>query len=126
MAGYTATLSKGQEIFIPFWAASVALENLSKAGKFIGSDNLLRIAELNIPSVMLAIMEAEDSAATAGLIKHFICTVRMDEQKIDPSQYDSKFENELYLTAELFAHVVKAQYADFFVLGLAKANSPKD
>ena len=123
MSGYTAILKGGQEIYIPNWPASVALENLTKAGEFIGSDALLRIAELNIPAVMLAIMESKDSKQTAGLVKHFVCTARMDGQKINVNEYDNTFEGKLNLAIELFAHVVKAQYADFFVLGLAKATS---
>ena len=121
--GYTATLKGGQELYIPTWPASVALENLTKAGEFIGSDSMLRISELNIPAALLAIMNSKDSAQTAGLIKHFVCTANMDGEKILPTEYDSKFEGDLALAIEIFAHVVKATYSDFFVQGLAKVTS---
>lgn len=124
--GYTATLSKGQEIFIPTWPPLVALENLSKAGEFIGTDNLLRISELSIPAVILSITESENSKETAGLIQHFVCTARMDGDKITPQEFDRIFEDNLYLICELFAHVVKGVYSDFFVQGLAKEPSPEE
>ena len=125
MSGYSATLKGGQEIYIPHWSASVALGNLTKAGQYIGSDNLLRIADLNIPAVMMAIMESEDQENTANLIKHFVCEARMDEKKISKNEYDQQFSGELHLAIEIFAHVVKAQYASFFVQGLAKETSPE-
>ncbi len=118
--GYNTTLKGGQEIYIPSWPASVALENLTKAGEFIGSDNILQISELNIPAVLLAIMESKNSKQTAGLIKHFVCTANIDGEKILANDYDTKFENDLNLAIEIFAHVVKATYSDFFVQGLAK------
>jgi len=126
MEKYTATLKGGQEIYVPAWPASVALENLTKAGKYVGSDNLINIAELNIPSAMLAIMNSEDSATTAELVKHFVCEARMDGEKIMKSDYDNKFQGDIYLAIELFCHVVRAQYYDFFVQGLAKETSPED
>lgn len=123
---YNATLEGGQEVFIPSWPASVALQELTNAGKYIGTDKLLRIAELDTPSAILAITESVEPAQTAGLIKHFVCSARMDGAKIEVSNYDSQFENNLYLAIELFCHVVKAQYSDFFEQGLAKANSQND
>ena len=124
--GYTATLKGGQEIYIPTWPPLVALENLSKAGEFIGTDNLLRISELSIPAVILAITESPNSKETAGLIQHFVCTARMDDVKITKQEFEKIFEDDLYLICELFAHVVKGVYSDFFVRGLAKGPSPKD
>jgi len=124
MSGYTATLKGGQEIYIPPWPASVALQNLTKAGEFIGTDNLLRISELNVPAVMLAIAESKNAAETAGLIKHFVCSARMDGEKIIDNNFDKQFEEDLLLMCEIFAHVVKAVYGDFFVQGLAKEASP--
>jgi len=126
MSGYNATLKDGQEIYIPSWPASVALENLTKAGKYIGSDNLLRIAELNYPAAMLSITESDDSKTTAELIKHFVCEARMDGNKIDKAGYDSQFEGNLFLAIEIFCHVIKAQYYDFFKSGLAKETSQED
>lgn len=126
MSGYNATLKGGQEVFIPSWPASIALENLSKAGKYIGTDHLLRISELNYASAMLAIVEAEDSNTTSELIKHFVCEARMDGNKINKAEYDNQFEGDLFLALEIFCHVVKAQYSDFFMSGLAEAPSPQD
>jgi len=124
--GYTANLKNGLEVYIPRWPVSIAYENLTKAGQYIGSDNLLSIAELNTAAVMLALMESSDSSKTAGLIKHFVCTARVDGEKIDPSSYDTKYQDDLHIVAEIFAHVVKATYSDFFKQGLAKETSPSD
>lgn len=126
LEGYSGKLKDGSEIYIPLWSATDALESLTKAGKYIGSDHLIRITELNIPSVMLAILESEDSKNTAGLIKNFVCAARVDGERITLSNYDSMFEGDLFKAAEVFAHVVKAQYASFFVQGLAKETSPED
>ena len=123
---YNVVLTTGQEVYIPSWPASVALENLTKAGKYIGSDNLIRIAELNIPAAMVAIMESDDSKNTADLIKHFVCEARMDGEKINRGDYDQQFSEDLHLAIEIFCHVVRAQYYDFFRLGLAKETSPSD
>jgi len=126
MSGYSATLKGGQQIYIPKWPVTVAFENLTKAGEFIGSDAMVQIASLNIPAAMLAILNSKDAAQTAGLIKHFVCSARMDEKKIEPSNYDKQFEDDLSLAVELFCHVVKAVYSDFFEQGLAEAPSPKE
>lgn len=126
MSGYNAVLKEGQEVYIPSWPVSVALENLTKAGKYIGSDNLIRISELNIPSAMVAIMNAEDSNTTSELIKHFVCEARMDGEKIMKIDYDTKFKDNIYLAIEIFCHVVRAQYYDFFKQGLAKEPSQED
>lgn len=123
MSGYRATLKGGQKIFIPTWPVSVAYENLTKAGKYIGSDALVRIAELNMAAAMVAIMESNDAEQTSALIKHFVCTVRMDGDKIEKGSYEDQFRDDLALTIELFCHVIKAVYSDFFEQGLAEAPS---
>ena len=123
MSGYSATLKGGQEIYIPSWPATIAYENLTKAGEFIGSNALVNIATLNTTSAMLAIMNSKNSVETAGLIKHFVCSARMDGDKIDPGDYDNKFSEDLALSIEIFCHVVKAIYADFFEQGLAEEPS---
>jgi len=123
---YNSTLKNGQELFIPSWPASVALENLSKAGKYIGADNLTRIAELNTAAAMVAIMEAKDSKNTTELIKHFVCEARIDGKKINKQEYDTQFSEDIYIVIEIFCHVVKAQYFDFFKQGLVRETSPSE
>ena len=123
---YNSTLKNGQELFIPSWPASVALENLSKAGKYIGADNLTRIAELNTAAAMVAIMEAKDSKNTTELIKHFVCEARIDGKKINKQEYDTQFYEDIYIVIEIFCHVVKAQYFDFFKQGLVRETSPSE
>jgi len=124
MAGYTANLKDGREIYIPNWPVDVALENLAMAGKYIGADNVINISDLNIASVIVAIMNAENPAKTAELIKHFVCHVRIDGSKIDPSTMNTMFADDLKSVAEMFAHVIHSQYNDFFECGLAKEHSP--
>ncbi len=121
---YNATIKSGKEIFIPSWDVGVALENLTKAGKYLGSENIINIAELNIASTIVAIMDAKEPAIVAQLIKHFVCQVRIDGKKITEDTIDSMFEDNLGEIAELFTHVIHAQYSSFFVLGLAKEPSP--
>ena len=123
MSGYSGTTKDGREVYIPHWPVDVAVKNLSKAGQFIGAENLIRIAEINIPAVILAIATSEDAINVAGLVKHFVCEARLDGDKITPTTYDSKFEGDLKTVAELFALVVHAQYHDFFESGLAKEPS---
>ena len=77
-------------------------------------------------AAMVAIMESKDSGQTAALIKHFVCTARMDGDKIEAQDYDEKFKDNLAITIELFCHVVKAVYADFFALGLVEEVSQED
>ncbi len=122
--GYSAHLKSQKEIYIPYWPVDVALENLTRAGQYLGTDAIIRIAEVNVPAVIVAIMDAKDPNQTASLIKHFICQARIAGQKIEPSQIDSMFEGNLAEVAEIFAHVIAAQYADFFESGLAKEPSP--
>ena len=126
MSEYTATLRGGQEIYIPTWPVDVALINLTRAGQYIGTKHVINIAELKIPSVLVAIMESKDPDQTASLIKHFVCHVRIDGKKIEPNKLDEMFAGDLGLVCEMFAHTIKAQYADFFDFGLAKAVSPSN
>ena len=79
---YTATIKDGREIYIPSWSVGVALENLTLAGKYLGTENIINIAELNIASTVVAIMGSSDPKQAANLVKHFICQVRIDNQKI--------------------------------------------
>jgi len=126
MKDYSATLTDGRKIYIPSWPVNVALENLTQAGKCLGSDHLINISYLNIPSVILALMECEDHILTSALVRHFICQARVDGSKISTDTIDEMFQGDLHGVAELFAHVVHSQYADFFELGLAKESSPEE
>jgi len=120
---YSAKLRDGRNIYIPSWPVDVALENLTLAGKMLGTENIINIAALNIPSVIVAIMGAEDAKQAAALVKHFICQVRIEGSKIEPATINNMFEGELSTITELFAHVIHSQYNNFFELGLAKADS---
>ena len=120
---YTASLKNGGEIYIPAWPASVALENLTKAGEFIGTDNLLEIAELSIPAVIRSILHSKTSEETTRLIRHFVCTVRKDGKRITEQDFNDMFDGGLFEIAEIFAHVIKSQYLSFFEQGLAKETS---
>jgi len=126
MSGYNGKLKDGREIYVPHWPASVSLENLAKAGQCIGTSALIQISELNTPAVIIALADAKDSAATVGLIKHFVCSMRIEGKKIDASEFDELFSGNLGDIPELFATVVHAQYFDFFASGLAKAPSPSN
>ncbi len=120
MEGYKAKISDGRDIFIPTWPVDVALENLTKAGKYLGADNVIKIAYLNISAVIVAIMKAEEPKQCAALVKHFICQVRIDGSKIESNTIDEMFGGNLGFIAELFAHVIHSQYHDFFESGLVK------
>ena len=123
MNGYKGKLNDGREIYIPTWAVDVALENVTLAGKYLGIENVINIAELNTAAVIVAIMSAKEPKLTVGLIKHFVCTVRIEGSKILPETLNEMFEGDLKSIAEIFSHVVHSQYSDFFELGLAKENS---
>lgn len=125
MSGYSAQLVGGQDIYIPSWPIDVALENLALAGKYLGSENVITISELNLAAVVVAIMSANDPKQCAGLVKHFVCQVRIDGSKIEPNTINTMFEDNLALVGEMFAHVLHSQYADFFELGLVKELSPQ-
>jgi len=125
MAGYSATLKDGSEIYIPAWPVTVALENLTLAGQVLGSENVVTIAELNTAAVVVGIMQASDAHKAAKLLTHFVCQVRIDGKKIEAKTIDSMFESKLELIVEMFAHVMHSQFSSFFELGLAKAVSPE-
>ena len=122
--GYSATLKNGEEIYIPPWPIDVSLENLARAGKSLGNDNVVLISKLNIPAVVNGIMKPKDPEESANLIKHFVCQARISGKKITPDTLDDMFTDKLAMIAEIFAHVMHYQYNDFFELGLAKEVSP--
>jgi hypothetical protein len=121
---YQATLKDGRAIAIPSWPIDVALENLTHAGKYLGTENVINIASLNIPAVIVAIMGSDEPKLCASIIKQFVCQARIAGSKIEIGTLDTMFDNDLSTVTELFAHVVHAQYHDFFESGLAKAHSP--
>ena len=127
---YQATLKDGQAIAVPSWPIDVALENLTHAGKYLGTENVINIAtlrsddSLNIPAVIVAIMGSSEPKLCASIIKQFVCQARISGSKIEPGNIDNMFDNDLAIVAELFAHVIHAQYSDFFESGLAKELSP--
>ena len=120
---YKEVLESGEEIYIPTWPVDTAIENLGQLGKFIGLDSAMQIAEINIPAVLMALATSSDPENTANLVKHFACSARIDGEKLDLRSYDSFFRGDISLLAEVFAHVIKAQFGDFFALGLAKVAS---
>ena len=122
--GYSATLENGEDIYIPPWPVDVSLENLARAGKSLGNDNVVLISKLNIPAVINGIMNSKDPEETANLIKHFVCQARISGKKITPDTLDEIFTNKLAMITEVFAHVMHYQYNDFFELGLAKETFP--
>ena len=124
MSGYTGKLKDGSEVYIPYWPADVSLENLAKAGKYLGVENIITISDNNIAAFVVAISQAHDPEHAAGIVKHFVCTARVDGKKITPGSFDTDYEGKLAVIAELFCLVVHAQYADFFESGLAKEVSP--
>lgn len=122
---YKRHLKSGREIYIPSWSVDVALENLTQVSKALGADSVINISTLNVPAVIVAIMSSENPKLTTSLIKHFVCQVRIDGEKITPDTINMMFDGDLHTIAELFAHVIHSQYSDFFVLGLAKEASPE-
>jgi hypothetical protein len=129
ISGYSAELSGGQKVYIADWLPSVALQNLTQAGKYIGIDNLLAISKLDEYSThtaILAVTEATDPELTMDLIQHFVCTAAMDGDRIQKHSFDATFKDNLFLVIELFCHVVKSQYADFFALGLVAVQPQAD
>ncbi len=121
---YRKTIKDGREIYVPNWPVDVALENLAQAGKCFGNENVIRMAELNIPAAVVALMSSPDPKLAARLIKHYVCQVRIDGSKIEPETLNNMFEGKLAVVMELFCHVMHSQFDDFFVLGLAKEASP--
>jgi hypothetical protein len=122
-SGYSGKLKDLREIYVPHWPVDVSLENLTKAGQYLGTESMIFISELNIPAVVVAISESKDPEGCAALIKHFVCNASLEGDKITPSSFDEIFKGKLHVVAEIFAHVVHAQYADFFEQGLAKEPS---
>ena len=121
MAGYSAELFDGREIYIPNWSVKVQFENLTKACKYLGQDNVINISSLNVPAAMIAVMGSDDPELSTKLVLWFTQQVRIDGAKITSESID---ELGMPTVMELFAHVMFSQYNDFFVSGLAKANSP--
>lgn len=129
VSGYSAKLSGGQNIYVADWLPSVALQNLTQAGKYIGVDNLLAISKLDkysIHTAILAVTEATDPEMIMDLIKHFVCTAAMDGDRILSTSFDETFKGNLFLIMELFSHVIKSQYSDFFALGLVEGQPQAD
>ena len=124
---YRKHIKDGREIYIPNWPCDVALQNLAQASKCFGNENVIRMAELNIPAAIVALMGSDDPKLAASLIKHFVCQVRIDGSKIEPDTLNSMFEGAkgLAVVMELFCHVMHSQFDDFFDLGLAKEPSPE-
>lgn len=120
---YTAILKDGTKIQIPMWSATVGIQSLSKAGQYIGATNLILISELDLKTVMVAILDSKDPDNTAELIKHFVCSARLDGKKISKNEFDDLFQGNLGKVIEIFAHVVKSQYSSFFLQGLAEEHS---
>lgn len=124
MSGYKAKIDDGRDIYIPAWPIDVCLENLTRAGQYLGVENVINIAKINKAAVIVAIMGSSEPKETASLIKHFVCQVRIDGSKIEPDTIEDMFDGKLAVVAELFAHVIHAQYSDFFASGLVKEASP--
>lgn len=118
--GYYATLRGGQEIYIPNWSAKTQYKNMMQACKYLGEVNIVAISTLDIPATVIAMMGSDDPDTSTDLILHFIQQVRIDGEKIDNTKSE---ELGMTLIAELFAHVIHSQYADFFESGLAKEPS---
>lgn len=78
------------------------------------------MAELNLSTAFISITEAKDAEVTSQLIEHFVCTVNMDERKITKQTFNEEFEGNIFLALEIFCHVIKSQYSDFFEQGLAE------
>ncbi len=123
MSDYTATLKDGSEIYVPQWNATVAYTNLTRCTEVIGIDALVNIAQDNVPAVVLALATAKDADIASQLLKHMVCEARMNGDKIMPNTFDELFKGRIYMAAEIFNHVIIAQYKDFFVQGLEEANS---
>jgi len=117
---YYATLRGGQDIYIPSWSAKIQYKNMMQACKYLGEANVVAISTLDIPATVVAMMGSDDPDNTTDLVLHFIQQARIDGEKIDNSKYE---ELGMTLIAELFTHVIRSQYADFFASGLAKEPS---
>ena len=122
---YKKKIADGREIYIPNWPVDVSLENLTQAGKILGSENVINISELNQAATIVALMNADNPQLASRLVKHFICQVRIDGNKITAETINDMFDGQLEVVLELFTHVIHSQYSNFFSSGLAKAVSPE-
>lgn len=123
MANYKGHLKDGRPIYVPEWDIPTQLENLTKAGKYLGAERAITISEINVPAVITAIMESDQPKILSNLIAWFVCQARLDGSKIEPETINDMFAGELHVVAEIFAHVMHAQYYEFFRSGLAKEHS---
>jgi hypothetical protein len=121
---YNATLKSGKEIYVPEWDVATSLENLTRAGKYLGADNIVGVSKLNQAAAISGLMNSPDPEQASALIKHFVCQARMSGDKISQDNIDDLFAGNLAELLEIFTHTVHAQYSAFFELGLAKAVSP--
>ena len=129
MSGYNATLATGQEIYIPNWSAKVQFENLTKACKVLGQDEVINLSALNVPAAMLAVMGSEDSADCTGMVMFFCQQARIAGEKVVLKDGGMELMlggeiMDMALIIEVFTHVMHSQYHSFFESGLAKAASP--
>jgi hypothetical protein len=123
MKGFKGKLENGDEVFIPNWPVDVAIENLAKAGKYLGTQELIEISKKNQTAVLVALSNSGDPENAAGLFSHFCSAARINGDKMSAVTISERYTGDLKTAAELFALVVHVQYADFFDLGLAKATS---
>jgi hypothetical protein len=126
MSGYSGVLKDGREIYVPHWAVDVGLENLTKAAKYFGAESLISIAQNNVPAAIVALTNVTDAKNTVALIKYFVCSARVDGDKITPNGFNTLFTGKLQEAIEIFTVVVHAQYAEFFELGLVREVSQDD
>lgn len=128
MSDYTATLADGRAIFIPSWSAKVQFENLTKACKILGQDEVITISALSVPAAMLAVMGSEDSTDCTGMVMFFSQQARIAGEKVILKDGGMELmlggeEMDMSLIIEVFTHVMHSQYNDFFESGLAKVAS---
>ena len=121
MSGYHAQLKDKREIFIPDWSPKVGYENLTKACKVLGQEEVINISALNVPAAMLAVMGSDDAELSTRLVFHFVSQVRIENEKITEGDIHSM---SMAVIIELFTHVMHSQYNDFFESGLVKEPSP--
>ena len=123
MKDYTATLKDGSQIFIAQWSASVAFINLGKVCNAFGSGRVEAIAKLSQVDVLASLMDTQTPEECENILKHFVSTVSIDSQRIQPNNYNDIFAEDFAKATEVFMHVVHAVYNDFFVSGLAEVVS---
>lgn len=128
MSKYNGTLSDGRSIYIPSWSVKVQYENLTKACKMLGQDEVINISALNVPAAMLAVMGSEDGFDSTALVMFFCQQARIEGEKVilKDGGMELLLGGEPMAMAdviEVFTHVMHSQYHDFFESGLAKAHS---